>query len=219
MISLPRVIVQIIVFCAALSLAAQNYKSDRLKRAADVVGLQISADSLLPDTMMMKKARDGRNVYLRTDPMGNVEQIGVPLFSEVMRILQPSPVYDFLDFAVLNWKYKVTQNQLYLSKVIFKKGSWETLLNGKLEECQCMIENREDKLYIVNWQREGKDIATVGIPVEYELLNNDTRRNMERDFLKELKAFSPNIKRIPAPYINEDEEDDNKDHLCLHNTI
>lgn len=81
MISLPRVIVQIIVFCAALSLAAQNYKSDRLKRAADVVGLQISADSLLPDTMMMKKARDGRNVYLRTDPMGNVEQIGVPLFS------------------------------------------------------------------------------------------------------------------------------------------
>ena len=47
---------------------------------------------------------------------------------------------------------------------------------------------------------------TIGIPVEYELLNNDTRRNMERDFLKELKAFSPNIKRIPAPYINEDEE-------------
>ncbi len=205
MIPLPRVIVQIIVFCAAMSMAAQNYKSERLKRAADVVGLQISADSLLPDTMMMKKARDGRNVYLRTDPMGNVEQIGVPLFSEVMRILQPSPVYDFLDFAVLNWKYKVTQNQLYLSKVIFKKGNWETLLNGKLEECQCMIENREDKLYIVNWQREGKDIATIGIPVEYELLNNDTRRNMERDFLKELKAFSPNIKRIPAPYINEDE--------------
>ena len=102
MIPLPRVIVQIIVFCAALSLAAQNYKSDRLKRAADVVGLQISADSLLPDTMMMKKARDGRNVYLRTDPMGNVEQIGVPLFSEVMRILQPSPVYDFLDFLTEN---------------------------------------------------------------------------------------------------------------------
>lgn len=205
MIRLSRILVYAFVFCAVMSMSAQNYKSERLKRAADVLGLQISADSILPDTMLMEKARDGRTVYFRTDPMGTVEQIGIPLFSDLMRILQPSPVYDFLDFAVLNWKYKVTQNQLYLSKVIFKKGSWDTLLNGKLDECQCMIENREDKLYIVNWQRDGKDVATIGIPIEYELLNNDTRRNMERDFLKELEAFSPNIKRKPAPFVREDE--------------
>ena len=205
MISMPRFIVQVVAFCSVMSLSAQNYKSDRLKRAVEVLGLQVSADSIMPDTLWQEKAKDGGRVYLRTDPMGTVEQIGVPLFSEVMRILQPSPVYDFLDFAVLNWKYKVTQNRLYLSKVIFKKGNWETLLNGKLEECQCMIENREDKLYIVNWQREGKDIATIGIPVEYELLNNDTRRNMERDFLKELKAFSPSIKRETVPFVKEEE--------------
>ena len=131
MISLPRVIVQIIVFCAALSLAAQNYKSDRLKRAADVVGLQISADSLLPDTMMMKKARDGRNVYLRTDPMGNVEQIGVPLFSEVMRILQPSPVYDFLERYLL--ELNITQGEehsrlLFTNNVSFLVGQPSTAL-------------------------------------------------------------------------------------------
>ena len=205
MFSLPRILVQIVVFCSVMSLSAQNYKSDRLKRAADILGLYISADSIMPDSVLMKKAKDGRDVYLRIDPMGTIEQIGVPLFSEVMRILQPSPVYDFLDFAVLNWKYKVTQNQLYLSKVIFKKGSWETLLNGKLNECQCVIENREDKLYIVNWQRDGKDIATIGVPVEYELLNNDTRRNMERDFLKELGTFTPNIKRETVPFVKEEE--------------
>ena len=105
MIRLSRVLVYSFVFCAGVSMSAQNYKSDRLKRAADVLGLQMSADSILPDTMVMEKARDGRIVYFRTDPMGTVEQIGIPLFSDVMRILQPSPVYDFLDFAVMNWKY------------------------------------------------------------------------------------------------------------------
>ena len=205
MISMPRFIVQVVAFCSVMSLSAQNYKSDRLKRAVEVLGLQVSADSIMPDTLWQEKAKDGGQVYLRTDPMGTVEQIGIPLFNDVMRILQPSPVYDFLDFAVLNWKYKVTQNQLYLSKVIFKKGSWETLLNGKLDECQCAIENREDKLYIVNWQRDGKDIATIGIPVEYELLNNDTRRNMERDFLKGLGTFTPNIKRETVPFVKEEE--------------
>lgn len=205
MFSLPRFLVLVVVFCSVMSLSAQNYKNDRLKRAVEILGLQVSAGSIMPDTLWQEKAKDGRCVYLRTDPMGTVEQIGIPLFNDVMRILQPSPVYDFLDFAVLNWKYKVTQNQLYLSKVIFKKGSWETLLNGKLEECQCSIENREDKLYIVNWQRAGKDVVTIGIPIEYELLNNDTRRNMERDFLKELEAFSPNIKRRSASFVSEDE--------------
>ena len=205
MFSLPRILVQIVVFCSVMSLSAQNYKSDRLKRAADILGLYISADSIMPDSVLMKKAKDGRDVYLRIDQMGTVEQIGIPLFNDVMRILQPSPVYDFLDFAVLNWKYKVTQNQLYLSKVIFKKGSWETLLNGKLNECQCVIENREDKLYIVNWQRDGKDIATIGVAVEYERLDTDTRRNMERDGLKGLGTFTPNIKRETVPFVKEEE--------------
>ena len=57
----------------------------------------------------------------------------------------------------------------------------------------------------MNWQRDGKDIVTIGIPIEYELLNNDTRRNMERDFLKDLEAFSPNIIRRPASFVSEDE--------------
>ena len=96
--------------------------------------------------------------------MGEIEHIGIPLFNEIMRLLQPSPVYDFLEYAVLNWKYKINPNQLYLSKVIFKKGGWESLLQGQLKESECFIENRNDKLYIVTWRRNEKEIAVVGIP-------------------------------------------------------
>ena len=138
---------------------AQNYKTENMKKAYEILGLQCTLDSIMPDTTYTMKAKDGRAVYMRIDSMGEIEQIGIPLFNELMRTLQPSPVYDFLEFAVINWKYKVNPNQLYLSKVIFKKGTWETLLNGQLMDCECSIENREDKLYIVNWQRDGENIA------------------------------------------------------------
>lgn len=179
---------------------AQSYKTDRLRKAADVLELHVPCDSLMPEETIELKAKDGRIVALRTDPMGEIEHVGAPLFNDIMRVLQPSPVYDFLEYAVLNWKYKFNPNQLYLSKVIFKQGNWETLLREKLIECECSIENRDDKLYIVTWKQDDKNVAVLGIPIEYELLNNDTRRNMEKTFLKELTARKDSLTR-PAPAI------------------
>lgn len=201
---LPRLVLiwALAVFC--LSMSAQTYKAGRLEMAVKVLGLQVSADSLLPDTTIMLQAKDGRFICLRTDLMGCVEHVGIPLFAEVMRLLQPSPVYDFLEYAVLNWKYKINPNQLYLSKVIFKKGSWETLLRERLNECECTIENQEDKLYIVTWKQNGKELAIIGIPTEYELLNNDTRRNMERAFIKELEANDAPIVRPASANVSEE---------------
>lgn len=190
------------VVCPDLS--AQNYKADRLRKAVEVLGLQIDANSLMPDTTIALLSKDGRTVCLRTDPMGEIEHVGVPLFNDMLRLLQPSPVYDFLEYAVLNWKYKVNPNQLYLSKVIFKVGSWETLLREKLSEIECSIENREDKLYIVSWKREEKDVAVIGIPIEYELLNNDTRRNMERAFVRDLEASKPSSTRQNPVVVSEE---------------
>ena len=57
-----------------------------------------------------------------------------------------------------NFRSKFPCGYLYL----FKKGNWESLLNNRLFECDCSIENREDKLYIVKWQRAGKDVAVIG---------------------------------------------------------
>lgn len=202
--SLSRLVLIVAFSLACFSLPAQNYKTDKVKKAVDVLGLQIVADSLLPDTTMSMVTKDGRTVCLRINPMGEIEHIGIPLFNEIMRLLQPSPVYDFLEYAVLNWKYKINPNQLYLSKVIFKKGGWESLLQGQLKESECFIENRDDKLYIVTWRRNEKEIAVVGIPIEYELLNNDTRRNMERAFIKNLGNSKPSVAKPNPSAVSEE---------------
>lgn len=170
-----------------LALPAQEYKADRLRRAVEKTGLVVPADSLLPEKTMLLKARDGQDISLRVGIMGEVEHVGIPLFNDIQRLLQPSPVYDFVEYAALNRKYKVDANQLYLSKVIFKDGSWNSLLAGGLDTCNCSIENRDDRLYVVTWKRHDKVLVSMGIPVDYELLNNDTRRNMERALVRELE--------------------------------
>ena len=208
---LPRLVLLLVTAITSLNLSAQIYKADRLRKAVEVTGLQVVPDSLMPDTTITQVAKDGRVISLRTNPMGEIEHVGIPLFNDVLRILQPSPVYDFLEYAVMNWKYKVNPNQLYLSKVIFKVGNWETMLRERLSECECAIENREDKLYIVTWKRKEKEIAVIGIPIEYELLNNDTRRNMERAFVKDLEASKPSETK-PAPAVVSEE------HLSIYGT-
>lgn len=180
-------LIYVLVLClTSLSLSAQNYKAERLRKAVEKLNLHIVADSLLPEQTYKLTTKDGQIVCLRTDPMGIVEHVGLSLFIEQIRLLQPSPVYDFLEYAALNKKYRLEENQLNLSKVIFQKGSWETLFREKLSESDCSIENREDKLYIVTWKKDEQELAVIGIPIEYELLNNDTRRNMEQIFIREL---------------------------------
>ena len=95
-----------VIFLTSLCLSAQNYKAERLRKAVQILNLQVPTDSLMPEQTYKLMSNNGRQVCLRTDPMGVVEHIGLPLFDERMRLLQPSPGYDFLEYAVLNKKYK-----------------------------------------------------------------------------------------------------------------
>lgn len=185
------------------SLSAQNYKAGRLKQAVAVLKLYVTAEALQPEKTTLLTASDGQGICLRTSPTGEVEHVGIPLFTDGMRLLQPSPVYDFLEYAVLNWKYKVMDNRLYLSKVVFRKGDWEALLRERLNECNCTIENIDDELYVVRWSKNDRTVVEVGIPIEYELLNNDTRRNMERAFVRDLMSSKPVIARQQPALVNE----------------
>lgn len=188
-----------------MAIHAQTYSSEKLRKAAEVLGIHQKVKTLPLDMTQKLEAKDGQVVCVRTSASQVVEHIGLPLFSDDMRVLMPSPVYDFLEYAALNWKYKFNPNTLYLSKVIFKKGSWSTLFKEKLPECDCSISNEGDRLYIVSWQRDSQEVAVVGIPIEYELLSNDSRRNMEREFVRQLADFRvPDTVSQPKP-VTEDE--------------
>lgn len=167
--------------------SAQQYQSDHLRRAAVRLGL----DSLLaqmqePETRVVDVK--GQPVILRVGKNRVVEHIGLPLFHESMRILQPSPIYDYLEYVTLDHKYRVSENNLQQKELKFVRGSWAQLeqLGDTLD---CIIQNLQDKHYRVKWQQAGQDVVVVTFPISYELLANSSRREMERNLIRDLKVF------------------------------
>lgn len=176
-----------------LTTHAQSYVSPQLQTAAQSLGISMQADSISSGQTLTLSAKDGLTVVVRKNEQGSVEHIGRQLFTDTLRMLIPSPVYDFLEFAVLNWKYRFTPNNLYLSKVKFLHGSWTTLLNEDLLSLSPIISNVDDRLYIVHWKKGEHDVAEVCIPIDYELLTNDTRRHLERSLVAQLATDTARV--------------------------
>ena len=191
--------------------AVLTFKTENMKKAARIVGILDSLECIAPGQTQTIKAKDGQIIEVRKSMHNVIDHIGIPLFNDQMRTLMPSPVYDFLEFAVLNIKYKVNPNTLYLSKVMFKKGSWNTLIHSQLIQSDCSITNQDDQLYIVNWKQGENDIVTIGIPIEYELLNNDNRRNIEKSYILQLESHSTKDR-------NKKYEDISEDNLKIYGT-
>lgn len=181
-----------LTLCIALTTAiatAQTYRSEKLEKTAQKLGISNLLGTLQAGETFSVKAKDGQTVYVRTGSSPMIEHIGIPLFDIGMRKAIPSPVYDCLEYALLNWKYKISDNMVYLSKVIFKRGNWNTLLGEDMTRLPCSVTTKDSSLYIVNWTRDEQDIATIGVPIDYELLANDTRRNLERQFIDDLLYY------------------------------
>ena len=180
---MKQVSVIIRVICAgvfllfSMVLQAQTFKASHLQRAYEKLHLDSQTESR--SDLTIRKTADG-----------TIEHIGIPLFSGEMRRLLPSPIYDYLEFAVLDHKYHISDNTLQQQKIRFYNGSWADLEQIRPSD-NCSIDNRDDKWYIVKWTRDNQNQLAVAVPIDYELLANSTRKEMEQNFCRQLQQFHP----------------------------
>ena len=174
-----------ILLMYAYSLNAQEYAANHLQAAGQKLNLSTQlTKGAVSDTLSIQ----GQRIIVRKDSQGRVEHIGIPLFNAYIRSLQPSPIYDYLEYAALDKKFHISENTLQFNKLKFNKGNWDTLfLLG--DTTTCNISNLGDKTYIVQWIKGGNVFLDLSFPVDYELLANSSRREMEVRFIKELKNF------------------------------
>lgn len=172
-----RIIYSGVFFLLPIALQAQTFKASHLQRAYEKLHLNTSS-------------ANRSDLTIRTSDDGTIEHIGIPLFNDEMRRLLPSPIYDYLEFALLDHKYHINENILQQQKIRFFNGSWTDLEKIRPSD-RCTIENRDDKWYIVRWERVRQDNLAVVVPIDYELLANSTRKEIEQDFSRHLKQYHP----------------------------
>ena len=167
-----------------IAVSAQQYQTTHLKKAAEK--LSLNPQSLKPGISYL--VVNNHRLVVRINEKGTVEHIGIPLFNQLMRALQPSPIYDYLENAVLNKVFAITDNTLNERQVQFHKGSWQ-ILEQLGDSLAATITNLDDKTYVVSWSQDGQEVAQVNFPISYDLLASSSRGEMEENFVRDLRAF------------------------------
>lgn len=152
------------------------------------------------------------NITRRMNDLGQMEHIGLRLFSDVLRKEHPSPTYDFLERYLLELNLaNGTENEIVLLQkpVYFIKGNYRTAL--QIDSTYVFqIDEIEFHKYRTTWSKGGKVILQMVYDMDYQLLSGCSISELEEGFIQRLKRhIVENIDTLPergtymiAPNIN-----------------
>lgn len=110
-----------------------------------------------------------------------VDHIGIRLFSEEIRALDKSPVFDFLERYFLQLNHppvvKTASNMLRDDQFKFIKGNLHTV--DLLQPTDGFTYQFDRYRYVATWSRGGQTLLAVSFPVEYELMSGENKIEAE----------------------------------------
>ena len=185
----------LLIMCLATWLSASaktSFRTAELERLANV--LTLNADGL-PDGYSHPTVNGTTLTIHQTEQ--TIDHIGLYLFSEEMRQMGKSPVFDFLERYFLQLKYppqvKSTLNMIRDDQFKFLTGSLETV--DQLLLTDGFSFNYDNRTYEASWNREGITLLSVSFPVEYELISGENKIEAENNIQADI--LNADISDIP----------------------
>ena len=161
-------------------LFAENvFSSAYLKETAVNIGLN-HLDSLKTGNNSIVLGKD--TIVIRKNEDGVIDHIGKPLFPMVARQKNPLPIYDYMEYVYLNYLFNKKGNRLIFEDVTFQTGNWEDFASVSPDNL-CNISNIDNKIYKLSWEKNGKNLITVIIPIRYDVLSIMSRTEMQNAFI------------------------------------
>ena len=169
-----------------------SYSTHRLEAIAQCLTLP-QIDTLGNGMSTYNYHFKNKPLHIRRNQYGEIEHIGLLLFSNEWRELRPSPVYDFLERALLERNLPNLDDQLRFhllsEKVTFVKGHAQTVFKFKGDEAfseECM----ELKVYSVSWSTpDGRELLKIDFNMDIELLSGCNSTELEAFFIKQLERY------------------------------
>ncbi len=125
---------------------------------------------------------------IRKNPYGEVEHIGMKLFSDAMRQKSPSPTYDFIERFLLevNMAKGEERDRLLMQNFItFNIGSPVTALS-----LDTLMDYEEEKLpntrYRSTWKKNGKEVLQMMYAMNWQMLSGCSIDELEKNFEKRI---------------------------------
>lgn len=131
-------------------------------------------------------------LIIRVNQWGEIEHIGLKLFSSSIREIYPSPVYDFLERYLLERNTTPPDSEegtkMQWDKVYFSIGSAATAL--KIDTLAGFFDNHVDlKVYRVAWTINDKTVLQMSFDMDYQLMSGCTEIELEQNFMRSLSRY------------------------------
>lgn len=183
---MKRLVVYIIMCIATVFYvsAQTQFRTAELERLAKVMGIDKQA---MPDGYCSVMAK---NQWLTIHSSNKtVDHIGLRLFADDIRTLDPSPVFDFLERYFLQLQFPQGEKTAALmardDEFRFECGSLQTLSELKLTDT--FVYHCDNHRYIATWSREDHELLCVSFPVEYQLMSGENKIEAENHILDDIR--------------------------------
>lgn len=163
------------------------------KRLANLAGyLSLQSLDTLNAGINESYSYKNRPLSIRVNQWGEIEHIGLKLFSQNQRNSFPLPIYDFLERHLLERNVSPTDSEegtrMQWDKVYFSVGSSATAL--KIDSTAEFLENHFDlKVYRVTWIVNEEIILQLSFDMDYQLMSGCTEIELEKKFMLNLSRY------------------------------
>ena len=183
---MKRCIIYIICLFALLPVTAKSsFRTAELERLANELALDIEA---LPDGYSHPIAKGVRLTVHQKEQ--TIDHIGLYLFTEELRSIGKSPIFDFLERYFLQLKYpprtKSMLNMIRDDQFQFLTGSLKSVDN--IQPTDGFSFNYDNHNYQATWNRKDTTLLSVSFPVEYELISGENKIEAEDNLPSDIRS-------------------------------
>lgn len=177
-----------IIMCLAVSLtvtAQKAYRTQELQRLATTLKIDVSQlhegyNHLFVENVPL-------TVHLQNDV---VDHIGLSLFSDEMREVSQTPVFDFLERYFLQLKYPLSEKTVAMmvrdDGFRFETGTLQTVDKLQSSNDYKFQYQYDGHRYVVSWSRDEAPLLVVSFPVEYQLMSGENKVEAESHILNDI---------------------------------
>lgn len=137
-----------------------------------------------------------------------IVHIGYHLFAPVLRKEHPSPVYNYIEYAMLDRKCHFTENPLVYKDLKFVTGNWKAM-ESIYDTTAFEIGVVRNKYYDIAWTPENAERIEMVFPINYERLSLVNRRELEQSIIDGIRRYLHVHTEMPAISEKELEKNEN----------
>lgn len=117
-----------------------------------------------------------------------VTHIGYKLFAHSLRTEHPSPIYNYIEYALLDYKFHFSENPFTYRDLKFIEGGWNDV-ETVCETTSFQIDVIQDRFYVLTWLFSDSKKVSLQFPINYERLSLVNRKELEQNIIRSITRY------------------------------